>query len=253
LELLSTIGSHLGMAVAKQRSDAEARRLAIVEERTNLAHELHDSLAQTLASLRFQVRMLDETLEQTGASPQARAEAARIRSGLDGAHTEVRDLLNNFRAPLEHRGLIPALERMQERFRKETGIATFFQRDCRQLDLSASEEIQMLRIAQEALANIRKHADAHTVRILLRCRVPGQYTLLVEDDGQGFESPQREGHPGEHIGLAIMQERARRLGGELRVESEPGEGTRVELHFRPGSKLRDAPEQEGGLHAHSEE
>jgi two-component system nitrate/nitrite sensor histidine kinase NarX len=249
LELLATIGSHLGMAVAKQRSDAEARRLAIVEERTNLAHELHDSLAQTLASLRFQVRMLDETLEQSAADPQARAEAGRIRSGLDQAHTEVRDLLNNFRAPLERRGLIPALDRLQERFRKETGIATFFQRDCRQLDLSTSEEMQMLRIVQEALANIRKHADAHTVRILLRCRVPGQYILLVEDDGQGFGSPQREGHPGEHIGLSIMQERARRLGGELRVESEPGEGTRVELRFRPGSKLRDAPEEAPGSHS----
>jgi two-component system nitrate/nitrite sensor histidine kinase NarX len=249
LELLSTIGSHLGMAVAKQRSDAEARRLAIVEERTNLAHELHDSLAQTLASLRFQVRMLEETLDQTGAGPQARAEVARIRRGLDGAHTEVRELLNSFRGPLERRGLIPALERMQERFRKETGIATFFQRDCRQLDLSASEETQMLRIVQEALANIRKHADAHTVRILLRCRVPGQYTLLVEDDGRGFAGPQPEGQPGEHLGLVIMQERARRLGGELRVESEPGEGTRVELHFRPGSKLQDAPEHAVGPRA----
>ena len=246
LELLATIGSHLGMAVAKQRSDAEARRLAIMEERTNLAHELHDSLAQTLASLRFQVRMLDETLEQSAVDPQARGEAARIRSGLDQAHTEVRDLLDNFRAPLERRGLISALERLQERFRKETGIATFFQCDCRQLDLSASEETQILRIVQESLANIRKHADAHTVRILLRCRVPGQYTLLVEDDGQGFDSPERGGHPGEHIGLSIMQERARRLGCELRVESEPGEGTRVELYFRPGSKLRDAPEHASG-------
>lgn len=104
----------------------------------------------------------------------------------------------------------------------------------------------MLRIVQEALANIRKHADAHTVRILLRCRVPGQYTLLVEDDGQGFASPKRNGHPGEHIGLSIMQERARRLGGELRVESEPGEGTRVELRFRPGSRLRDVPERAPG-------
>ena len=66
LELLQTIGSHLGMAVAKQRSDYEARRLSIMEERTSLAHELHDSLAQTLASLRFQVRLLEDLLKQEG-------------------------------------------------------------------------------------------------------------------------------------------------------------------------------------------
>ena len=89
----------------------------------------------------------------------------------------------------------------------------------------------MLRIAQECLANIRKHAAAQTVRILLSCRHPGQYRLLVEDDGQGFASPERDGHPGEHIGLSIMQERAQRLGGALRIESEPGEGTRIELTF----------------------
>ncbi len=125
-------------------------------------------------------------------------------------------------------------------FRQETGIATFMQRDCRHpIQMNANEEMQMLRIVQEALANIRKHAQAHTVRVLLRCREPGQYTLLVEDDGLGLEGPVRNGNPGEHIGLSIMEERARSLGAELRIESEPGEGTRVELVFRAGERLRD--------------
>ena len=240
LELLSTIGSHLGMAVAKQRSDAEARRLSIIEERNNLAHELHDSLAQTLASLRFQAGMLAETLEQSREVKGARSELERLRNGLDEAHTELRGLLNSFRAPLDQRGLIPALEKLVNGFRQETGIATFMQRDCRHpIQMNANEEMQMLRIVQEALANIRKHAQAHTVRVLLRCREPGQYMLLVEDDGLGLEGSVRDGNPGEHIGLSIMEERARRLGAELRIESEPGEGTRVELVFRAGERLRD--------------
>ncbi len=241
LELLSTIGSHLGMAVAKQRSDAEARRLSIIEERNNLAHELHDSLAQTLASLRFQAGMLAETLEQSREVKGARSELERLRNGLDEAHTELRGLLNSFRAPLDQRGLIPALEKLVNGFRQETGIATFMQRDCRHpIQMNANEEMQMLRIVQEALANIRKHAQAHTVRVLLRCREPGQYMLLVEDDGLGLEGPVRDGNPGEHIGLSIMEERARRLGAELRIESEPGEGTRVELVFRARERLRDS-------------
>ena len=235
MELFATIGKHLGIAIAKQRSDEEAHRLSIIEERTALANELHDSLAQTLASLRFQVRMLDETLEKEQTGQRAREELKRIRNGLDEAHTELRELLNSFRAPLDERGLEPALAKLAQRFRQETGVSIFFQCGCRQVHLGASEEMQMLRIVQECLANIRKHAKAQTVRILLTCNKGGEYMLLVEDDGVGFINAKPDGKPGEHIGLSIMDERARRLGGSLRIESEPGEGTRVELTYSPHS------------------
>ena len=233
LELLQTIGSHLGMAVAKQRSDFEARRLSIMEERTSLAHELHDSLAQTLASLRFQVRLLEDLLTQEGGSDAVTKDAQRIRAGLDEAHIELRELLNSFRAPVDQRGLVSALEKLVERFGRETGIHVLFQNECREPQLSSAEEMQMLRVAQECLANIRKHAHAHTVRVLLSCRSSGPYCLLIEDDGVGFEDSAKRGRPGEHIGLSIMEERARRLGGNLRIESEVGEGTRVELTYQP--------------------
>lgn len=233
LELLKAIGRHLGMAVAKQRSDEEAYRLSIVEERTAMAHELHDSLAQTLVSLRLQVRMLGETLDGEPVSDAARNELGRLASGLDEAHDELRELLNSFRAPLDERGLLPTLEKLVHRFREETGISVFLQTECPRSLLSSSEEMHLLRIVQESLANIRKHAKAHTVRVLLRCLRSGEYALLVEDDGIGFDQGDRKGRPGEHIGLSILEERARRLEGELRIESEAGEGTRVELTFRP--------------------
>jgi two-component system nitrate/nitrite sensor histidine kinase NarX len=239
-ELLATIGQHLGVAVAKQRSDEEARRLSIIEERNALGHELHDSLAQTLAGLRLQVRMLEDTLRQSAAAALALGDLSRIRSGLDEAHAELRELLNSFRAPFDRRGLVPALERLTAQFREDTGLHVLFQNECRSSSLSAAEEMQVLRIAQEALTNIRKHARAHTVRVLLRCRPPGGHLLLVEDDGVGFEVPDRDGRPGEHIGLSIMEERARRLGGQLRIESEPGEGTRVELNYLPHNFIRRA-------------
>jgi two-component system nitrate/nitrite sensor histidine kinase NarX len=234
-DLLHTIGNHLAMAMAKQRSDEEARRLSIIEERTTLANELHDSLAQTLASLRYQVRMLDETLEKQPVNPRARGELNRIRNGLDEAHIELRELLNSFRAPLDQRGLEPALVKLTQRFQQETGVHIFLQRECRQVTLGSSEEMQLLRIVQECLANIRKHAQANNVRVLLKCTPNGEYMLLVEDDGVGFEfeAVMPEGNPGEHIGLSIMEERARRLGASIRFESEPGEGTRVELVYRP--------------------
>lgn len=244
-DLLHTIGSHLGIAIAKHRSDEEARRLSIIEERTALAHELHDSLAQTLASLRFQVRMLDETLEQEpGDSSPARNELERIKNGLDEAHTELRELLNNFLAPVDQRGLVLALDKMAQRFRQDTDVSIFFQCGCRQVNMGASAEMQLLRIAQESLANIRKHAKAHTVRVLLTCSAEGEYRLLVEDDGVGFDNVRPNGNPGEHIGLSIMEERARRVGAEFKIESEPGEGTRVEVTYNPGPGGRKSEQKE---------
>jgi two-component system, NarL family, nitrate/nitrite sensor histidine kinase NarX len=238
LDLLSTVGHHLGVAIAKQRSDAEARRLSIVEERNSLAHELHDSLAQTLASLRFQCRMLTDSLRGSAISLEARNDLSRIRNGLDEAHTELRELLASFRAPLDRRGLVPALEKLTRRFGQETGAHVLFQNDCRPFELSASEELQILRIVQESLANIRKHSQAHTVRVLLTRESGGQHVLLIEDDGVGFSTPAAGSSPGEHIGLTIMEERARRIGAELRIESEAGEGTRVEVIFDGNRRAR---------------
>ncbi|WP_440870581.1 GAF domain-containing sensor histidine kinase [Thiocystis violacea] len=231
MDLLFTVGHHLGVAIAKQRSDAEAHRASILEERNALAHELHDSLAQTLASLRFQCRMLDDSLADSPISAEARNDLSRIRNGLDEAHTELRELLASFRAPLDRRGLVPALAKLTKCLGQETGAHVLFQNDCRPFELSATEELQLLRIVQESLANIRKHAQAHTVRVLLTRDAGGQHVLLIEDDGVGFSAPADGSRPGEHIGLSIMEERARRIGAELRIESEPGEGTRVEVNF----------------------
>ncbi len=231
-ELLTSIGKHLGMAVEKARLDTESKRLSIIQERTMLAHELHDSLAQTLAGLRFQSQMLEETLEKSQESG-ALGEVRKIRTSVEEAHTELRELLVHFRARMDERGLIPALEEMMESFRHETQIAAFFHNECQQLSLRPDQEVQVLHIVQEALTNVRKHSGARNVRLLLHCDKGNAYRILVEDDGNGLVSTNRQPLPGEHVGLSIMQERARRLGGTLRVEGEPGEGTRVELTCMP--------------------
>ncbi|MBN2887279.1 MAG: GAF domain-containing protein [Chromatiaceae bacterium] len=244
LDLLLTVGHHLGMAIAKQRSDAEAHRLSIVEERNALAHELHDSLAQTLASLRFQCRMLEDALTGVEIPPEARTDLGRIRGGVDEAHIELRELLASFRAPLDRRGLVPALEKLTQCLKRETGAHVLFQNETRPFELSASEELQLLRIVQESLANIRKHAQAHTVRVLLTRESGGRYVILIEDDGVGFSAPAEGRRTGEHIGLSIMEERARRIGAELRIESEPGEGTRVEVMFHTQRRAARAASRE---------
>lgn len=230
-ELLISIGRHLGMAIEKAQVDKKAQFLSIMQERTMLSHELHDSVAQTIASLRYRVRAMDELLP-TDTSDKVRGELLQIRNTLDEAHTELRELMVHYRAPMDERGLLPAIEELIERFRRETGITLFVQKDCGGSNLPAILEMQVLRIIQEALANVRKHSKAQTVRILMRCTDGESYRVLIEDDGVGFASPPNKGHPGEHVGLGIMQERAQRLGGTLTIESEPHEGTRIELNFR---------------------
>lgn len=229
-ELLTSIGRHLGMAIEKARLDEASKRHSIIQERNMLSHELHDSLAQTLASLRYQVRMLDDSLKHHD-NDSAQHEAMQIRNGLDEAYAELRELLAHFRAPFDERGLHSAIENVIERFRKESNILIFFQNQWDAPRLSPSLEMQILRIIQEALANIRKHSKANAVRVLLRQDEDGKHTVLIEDDGVGIGEPVLQGKPGEHIGLSIMQERAQRLGGTLSIDSELGEGTRILLSF----------------------
>lgn len=234
--LLTSIGKQLGMAVEKARLDRESDRLSRMEERALLANELHDSLAQTLASLRFQVRVLDDTLRQDNESAIWQ-EMERIEASLDEANTELRELIAYFRAPIDRRGLIPALETAVSRFRKESGIEAVFQNQWDNRDLPSEHEVQITRIVQEALANIRKHSEADMVRVLLTRARDEAYRVVIEDDGLGIALSETDRGDLDHFGLSIMQERAARIDGELRIESEPGEGTRVVVTFKVGEDL----------------
>ena len=230
MELLTSIGQHLGMAIEKNRLDDEATRLSLIEERGRLANELHDSLAQTLASMKFQTSMVDDSLSQ-GDDNAVRKELKKLKNSLAEAYTELRELIAHFRAPVEEHGLIPGLQALINRFKRQTDITIFFQHHGNDIDLPIEVEMQAMRIVQESLANIRKHAHARTVRVMVRCTDDRHYSILIEDDGVGFGTPTLDGKPGEHIGLSIMKERAQRIGGTLDIESEPGEGTQVTLDF----------------------
>ena len=231
--LLTSIAHHLSVAIERSHNDEKHRQHLIKDERTRIAHELHDSLAQTLASLRFQVRVLDETLHQ-GDESTTWQQLEQIENSLDEANTELRGLIANFRAPSFDQNLLASIEKIVSQFRNETRIKTYLQKEWSNTSLPEENETQILRIIQEALWNIRKHSEAKTVRIMLRDGSNGKSHILIEDDGIGINK-QIYGSPGEHIGLTIMQERASRLGGTLRVESEPGEGTRIVLELnQPG-------------------
>ena len=228
-DLLNSVGKHLGLALEKSRLDNHARQIAIMEERNMIGNELHDSLAQGLVSMRLQVKMLGESLHKKDLRA-SQSEVRHLRSAIDEAHDSLRELLANYRLKIDERGLVPAVAGMVERFSQETGINVYFHNECRKLSLTPLQESQIFHIVKEALSNIRKHSHACNARILLTNDSHGGYTLLIEDDGEGI-APVSESRPGEHIGLSVMRERAERLPGELTIESEPGEGTRIVLSF----------------------
>ncbi len=238
-ELFTSVGRHLGAAIEKSHLDEEATALSILRERNHISNELHDSLAQTLTSIRFQVRVLDETLHQ-GNEAQTWAEMERIEASINEAHTEIRELISHFRSPTVLVSLISSIEQSIDRFRQVNDeIQVFFQNEWAETALPAETEFHILRIIQESLTNIRKHSDAENVRIMMRANGSDSYKVLIEDDGIGFSKPQTSYHTGEHIGLSIMRDRAKRFDGEFTVESEPGEGTRIVLEFTHNQPTAD--------------
>ncbi len=227
-DLLISIGRQLGLAVEKARLETDARRLAIMEERNLIGNELHDSLAQSLIGMRLQLRILTESLSRKDLGA-AQVEANGLRRAITQANADVRDLLTNYRLRIDEAGLLQTLTKLVERFQRETGIAVFFQNECEVLGLPPAQELQLFFIIQEALTNIRKHSGAHNVRIMLN-NEGDLYTVLIEDDGLGMEG-EADNLPLEHAGLAIMRERTAKLPGQIVIESEPGEGTRIVLIF----------------------
>jgi two-component system nitrate/nitrite sensor histidine kinase NarX len=231
-ELLVSIGQHLGMAIEQAGIEDDARTISIIEERTRMAHELHDSLAQTLASLRFKVRLFDDSLNQ-GDDEVIWHELEGLENTIDDAYAELRSLITHFRAPIDGKGVVRSVERVTERFKMESDIDVFFYHNWDLENLSRDTEIEVVRIVQEALANVKKHSKADSVRILMTSTKDGQCSVLVEDDGIGLNKNRSKPNTetGDHIGLSIMKERAERINGEIQFESDTDEGTLVQLNF----------------------
>jgi len=226
-QLLETLGQHLGVAIENQRLVSRDRELAVFEERSLLARELHDSIAQSLAFLNIQVQMLEDSLRR-----EARGEVEEvlcsIREGVQESYDDVRELLTHFRSRVKHEEDIGvALRQMLTRFGAQSGLATEFSDTGTGVPLHAENQLQVLHILQEALSNVRKHAGATLVGLAVHR--DAVYRFTVSDDGRGFDVEAAPDAAEAHIGLRIMRERAQRIGGKIELRSQPGYGTQVML------------------------
>jgi len=224
---------------ARKRADTEARLHAeqlqaisrrVVEiqesERRNLAAELHDRLGQDLAAINLNLHLIKEQLS-TGSRIKIGPRLDDSIALVDRTVEVVRDVTGTLRPlALDDYGLAVTLQSYGEQFAARTGIRVTVAAKPPVPRLQQDAELALFRISQEALTNVLKHAKAATVHLTFAVDADS-VTLTIADDGCGFDAQSRLPQVGKGLGLLIMQERLRAVAGSLRIESQPGAGTRV--------------------------
>jgi two-component system NarL family sensor kinase len=225
LQLLSAVSAQVSAAMERARLFAQSAELGAVEERNRLAREIHDTLAQGLTAITLQLETADALLEREPA-PRAREAVqhalALARLNLEEARRSMLDLRA---APLEGRTLDEALAALADDWGARGHWQVKFESVGGERPLPLRVEASLYRIAQEALNNVIRHAQARTLKIELGI-VPTQVRLIIADDGRGFDPAAM---PQGRFGLVGLNERVHLLGGTLKLESNPGAGTRVEV------------------------
>lgn len=224
--LIETLGQHLGVAIENLRLAARDRQFAVSEERNLMAQGLHDSIAQSLSFLNLQVQMLESALA-AGETEQVKENLDFIRTGVQECYEDVRELLLNFRTQISKESFPDALHSLLRRFEQQTRVHTSLTMTGSGLPLDPQQELQVLFILQEALSNVRKHARARQVDIQL-CN-QADFTLTIRDDGVGFNPASVAEKKDQHVGLSIMEERARRIHGQIHIHTQENSGTTLEL------------------------
>jgi signal transduction histidine kinase len=225
--LIEMLAAHAAVAIENARLYERSRELSIIEERTRLARELHDSVAQTMSGA---VMTAEAAIRQLDQSPaRAREQMLKVAELTRDAMAELRGMVFELRPPaLEQDGLVPALRKHADVLERVHGVRIGI--DCdgeRRLELEVEQAV--FRIAQEALGNAVKHSGADAVNVRVRL-ADGGIVLAVRDDGCGFNPSVARARSG-RLGLTSMHERAQALGATLRIDSGPGAGTTVTLEL----------------------
>ena len=211
---------------------AAERQAGILQERQRLAQEIHDTLAQGFTSIVMQLEAADLALPEEQSAVRIRLLQARETARL--SLTEARRLVQALRPePLEGASLPEAIARVADRWRQETGTAITFSVTGSPCSLHPEVEVSLLRLMQEGLANVRKHACAQQVTVTLSY-MEDQVALDVHDDGVGFDPellslPPDQSRGG--FGLQTMRERVSQIGGQMIIESNPGQGTTLAIQI----------------------
>ncbi|MFO3721689.1 HAMP domain-containing protein [Pseudomonas sp. HLMP] len=228
-ELIQALADLIGTSLSLEGQREKDNRLLLLDERTTIARELHDSLAQALSYMKLQVSRLQTLIRRGENAEHLLVVSDELREGLNNGYRQLRELLTTFRLQIQDGGLEQALEDTAREFAERGAMRVHLQQQPLAFSLGANEQIHVLQIAREALSNCARHAQASEAWVHVR-QLGGEVELLVEDDGIGIQP----GYDGRlHHGLNIMQERARSLGGQLSLAPREPHGTQVRLRFAP--------------------
>lgn len=223
--LYDALSGHLANAIENLRTDALVREAAVSEERTMLARELHDSIAQSLAFLKIQITLLRQAIQRQD-QLQIEKVLEELDTGVKESTNDVRELLVHFRTRTNSDDIEDALRTTLRKFEHQSGLSAHLDIQGHGLALPSDTQLQVLHIVQEALSNARKHSQASDVYVTVQ-RGPG-WRFSIRDNGIGFD-PSSGSIDETHVGLNIMRERAERIGAQVRVHSQPKQGTEITL------------------------
>jgi len=216
-------GLSWGLRLARQQQERIATKAATEAERARLAREIHDTLAQGFAGIVTQLQAAEQAPDAAARDRHAAAALELARDGLAEARRSVQALRP---VALDAAALPEAITTAARRWSARTGIDAVVETSGDPAQLPTNTEVALLRAAQEALANVERHAQARSVSLRLRY-ADHRVRLEVRDDGSGFESGAAAGRVTEGYGLVAMRERIEALAGDLVVDSRPGRGTAI--------------------------
>ncbi|MBX6341981.1 MAG: GAF domain-containing sensor histidine kinase, partial [Thermomicrobiaceae bacterium] len=230
-ETLRRFATQAALAIESARLHSRVRELATTEERERIAREMHDSLAQVLGYVNTKAQAAEQLIA-SGQTERAVAQVRQLSQVARDAYADVRENILGLRTSLgPERGFVDTLRDYLVRWQDQSGVAAELETepaDGFALGLTPMAELQLLRIIQEALSNVRKHAGATRATVRL-ARADGWTEATIVDNGVGFDpsAPGRSEFP--RFGLTTMRERAESVGGALEIVSLPGQGTTVHV------------------------
>jgi signal transduction histidine kinase len=199
---------------------------AVLQERARLSRELHDGVAQLVAQLLLRLDAIQE-LVGTDRPREAGMELERLHGVADELFADIGESIAGLRADVTEHGLVRALRDYVDQFEERHRITTSLLADGAADHLTPLAALQVFRLIQEALTNVRKHAEARAITVTLTGDGPARLSVVIADDGRGFTPGGRGNGKARPLGLTSMRERVAVLGGTFGVQSQPGAGTRV--------------------------
>jgi len=210
-------------------------RDAIIEERRRIAREIHDGVAQSLSYLNMKTKKVSDLLSSQN-TMQALTELNEIREVVQDTYEDIRESIDQLSTEIRTVPIVTALGTYVREFGHNNGIKVRFNAPRPFPRLSPVAELQLLRIAQEALTNVRRHALASEIAVKLET-TPQSVEMSIKDNGQGFNLLDLEKSPPGYHGLSIIKERAEGLGGSVDISTAPGQGTEIKVSL-PVEKVR---------------